>query len=88
MHAARLKTGEDVVLKVRKPGVEKVIVTDLNLLYLVARVAERVTPGAAHASLAAIVGTEDVALDDLSLDADPILNLAAEGTGSSSPSDP
>ncbi|NGX15044.1 AarF/UbiB family protein [Wenzhouxiangella sp. XN24] len=55
VHAARLKTGEDVVLKVRKPGVEKVIVTDLNLLYLVARVAERVTPGAAHASLAAIV---------------------------------
>jgi aarF domain-containing kinase len=55
VHAARLRTGEDVVLKVRKPGVEKVIVTDLNLLYLVARVAERVTPGAAHASLAAIV---------------------------------
>jgi aarF domain-containing kinase len=55
VHAARLATGEDVVLKVRKPGVAKVIVTDLNLLYLVARVAERVTPGAAHASLAAIV---------------------------------
>jgi aarF domain-containing kinase len=55
VHAARLRTGEDVVLKVRKPGVQKVIVTDLNLLHLVARVAERVTPGAAHASLAAIV---------------------------------
>lgn len=55
VHAARLDTGEDVVLKVRKPGVQKIIVTDLNLLHLVARVAERVTPGAAHASLAAIV---------------------------------
>jgi predicted unusual protein kinase regulating ubiquinone biosynthesis (AarF/ABC1/UbiB family) len=55
VHAARLKTGEDVVLKVRKPGVQRVIVTDLNLLHLLARVAERVTPGAAHASLAAIV---------------------------------
>ena len=55
VHAARLRTGEDVVLKVRKPGVQKIIVTDLNLLHLVARVAERVTPGAAHASLAAIV---------------------------------
>jgi len=55
VHAARLRTGEDVVLKVRKPGVQKVIVTDLNLLHLVARVTERVTPGAAHASLAAIV---------------------------------
>jgi aarF domain-containing kinase len=55
VHAARLRTGEDVVLKVRKPGVQKVIVTDLNLLHLVARVAERITPGAAHASLAAIV---------------------------------
>jgi aarF domain-containing kinase len=55
VHAARLKTGEDVVLKVRKPGVQKIIVTDLNLLYVIARAAERVTPGAAHASLAAIV---------------------------------
>ena len=55
VHAARLKTGEDVVLKVRKPDVEKVIRTDLNLLHLVAKVVERVTPGAAHASLAAIV---------------------------------
>ena len=55
VHAARLKSGEDVVLKVRKPGVEKVIRTDLNLLHLVAKVIERVTPGAAHASLAAIV---------------------------------
>jgi aarF domain-containing kinase len=55
VHAARLDTGQDVVLKVRKPGVQKIIVTDLNLLHLVARVAERVTPGAAHASLAAIV---------------------------------
>ena len=55
VHAARLTSGEDVVLKVRKPGVQKVIVTDLNLLHLVAKVVERVTPGAAHASLAAIV---------------------------------
>jgi predicted unusual protein kinase regulating ubiquinone biosynthesis (AarF/ABC1/UbiB family) len=55
VHAARLKSGEDVVLKVRKPGVQKIIVTDLNLLHLVAKVVERVTPGAAHASLAAIV---------------------------------
>lgn len=55
VHAACLRSGEDVVLKVRKPGVQKIIVTDLNLLHLVARVAERVTPGAAHASLAAIV---------------------------------
>ena len=55
VHAGRLVTGEDVVLKVRKPGVQRVIVTDLNLLHLVARIAEKVTPGAAHASLAAVV---------------------------------
>jgi predicted unusual protein kinase regulating ubiquinone biosynthesis (AarF/ABC1/UbiB family) len=55
VHAARLAGGEDVVLKVRKPGVQRVIVTDLNLLHLVARITEKVTPGAAHASLAAIV---------------------------------
>lgn len=55
VHAARLATGEDVVLKVRKPGVARVISTDLNLLHLLARVAERMTPGAAHVSLVAIV---------------------------------
>lgn len=55
VHAARLKTGEDVVLKVRKPGVQRTLITDLNLLHLVARVLEKVTPGAAHASLAAVV---------------------------------
>ena len=55
VHAARLTSGEDVVLKVRKPGVQQVILTDLNLLHLIARAAETVTPAAAHASLAAIV---------------------------------
>lgn len=55
VHAGRLASGEDVVLKVRKPGVQRVIVTDLNFLHLVARVTELVTPGASHASLAAIV---------------------------------
>ncbi|MEJ2514825.1 MAG: AarF/UbiB family protein [Gammaproteobacteria bacterium] len=55
VHAGRLTSGEEVVLKVRKPGVQRVIVTDLNLLHLMARITEKVTPGAAHASLAAIV---------------------------------
>jgi predicted unusual protein kinase regulating ubiquinone biosynthesis (AarF/ABC1/UbiB family) len=55
VHAGRLASGEDVVLKVRKPGVQRVIVTDLNLLHVIARITEKITPGAAHASLAAIV---------------------------------
>ncbi len=36
MHAARLKTGEDVVLKIRKPGIEHIISADIKILYFLA----------------------------------------------------
>lgn len=44
VHAARLNSGESVVLKVRKPGVESTIKADLNLMMLVTRVLEWLTP--------------------------------------------
>ena len=41
VHFAKLKTGEEVAVKVIRPDIEKVIGRDLELLYLVARVARR-----------------------------------------------
>jgi predicted unusual protein kinase regulating ubiquinone biosynthesis (AarF/ABC1/UbiB family) len=55
VHAARLKSGEDVVLKIQKPGVERIVATDLGMLALAARLTELVNPAASHASVAAIV---------------------------------
>lgn len=55
VHAARLITGESVVIKVQKPGVEKVLLTDLNFLYFTARVVELLFPKLKFASLSAIV---------------------------------
>ncbi|RMF15705.1 MAG: AarF/ABC1/UbiB kinase family protein [Gammaproteobacteria bacterium] len=55
VHAARLVSGEDVVIKVQKPGVRTVLLTDLNALYLMARVLERLAPKLSWASLSDIV---------------------------------
>lgn len=41
VHAATLKSGEDVVVKVLRPGVEKDIARDVNLLRYIAGLAER-----------------------------------------------
>ncbi|WP_152205824.1 ABC1 kinase family protein [Marinobacter changyiensis] len=55
VHAARLKTGEDVVIKVQKPGVENILLTDLNFLYLSARILETIAPKLSWTSLSGIV---------------------------------
>ncbi len=55
VHAARLSSGEDVVLKIQKPGVQRIVATDLGMLALAARLTELVNPAASHASVAAIV---------------------------------
>lgn len=44
VYAARLRTGEDVVVKVRRPGIEAVMRADLRLLAATARVVERRAP--------------------------------------------
>ncbi len=56
VHAATLVTGEDVVVKVQKPGVENVIHTDLNMIHITMKILEKLTPHLEMASLADIVG--------------------------------
>lgn len=55
VHAARLVSGEQVVIKIQKPGVENILLTDLNFLYFTARLVELVFPKVKFASLSAIV---------------------------------
>lgn len=56
VHSARLVTGEDVVIKVQKPGVQNILLTDFNFLYVAMRVVEKITPGISRASLGDIIG--------------------------------
>ncbi|XP_059300823.1 uncharacterized aarF domain-containing protein kinase At5g05200, chloroplastic [Lycium ferocissimum] len=56
VHGARIRgTGEDVVIKVLKPGIEDILVADLNFIYVVARILEFLSPDLSRASLVAIV---------------------------------
>ncbi|KZZ57586.1 kinase [Oleiphilus sp. HI0125] len=55
VHAAKLVTGEDVVIKVQKPGVENVLLTDLNFLYVCARLLEKVAPKLSWTSISGVV---------------------------------
>jgi predicted unusual protein kinase regulating ubiquinone biosynthesis (AarF/ABC1/UbiB family) len=55
VHEARLITGEEVVIKVQKPGVENVLLTDLNFLYLSAKILETLAPKLSWTSLSGIV---------------------------------
>ncbi len=55
VHAAKLVTGESVVLKVQKPGVETILYTDLNVLHWATKILEKVVPKVKFASLADIV---------------------------------
>jgi aarF domain-containing kinase len=52
VHAARLLGSQkEVVIKVLKPGVEDILTTDLNFLYVAARVLEFLNPQLARVSL-------------------------------------
>ncbi|KAL8051093.1 hypothetical protein ABFX02_06G123000 [Erythranthe guttata] len=56
VHGARIKgTREDVVIKVLKPGIEDILVADLNFVYVVVRILEFLSPELSRASLVAIV---------------------------------
>jgi ubiquinone biosynthesis protein len=46
VHTGRLKDGTQVVVKVLRPGIEKTIRQDIDLLYTIARMAERYWPDA------------------------------------------
>lgn len=52
VHGAKLKgSQEDVVIKVLKPGIEDILVADLNFVYIVARILEFLNPELNRASL-------------------------------------
>ncbi|KAI9156647.1 hypothetical protein LWI28_010035 [Acer negundo] len=56
VHGARLRgSQEDVVIKVLKPGIEDVLVADLNFVYVVARILEFLNPELSRTSLVGIV---------------------------------
>ena len=55
VHAARLRSGDDVVVKVIRPGIESVIREDLLLLHTIARLLERVSSDARRLHLVTIV---------------------------------
>ncbi|WP_268799188.1 ubiquinone biosynthesis regulatory protein kinase UbiB [Pseudomonas huanghezhanensis] len=46
VHAAQLKTGEEVVVKVVRPGLKAIIGSDLAWLFILARIAERMSADA------------------------------------------
>ncbi|KAF3433253.1 hypothetical protein FNV43_RR24355 [Rhamnella rubrinervis] len=56
VHGAKLRgSQEDVVIKVLKPGIEDVLVADLNFVYVVARLLEFLNPELSRTSLVGIV---------------------------------
>ena len=68
VHAARLKDGREVVVKVVRPGIEKVIRRDLSLLHLVANLAHRYWPDAQQLHPREVVAEyEKTILDELDL---------------------
>lgn len=55
VHEARLKTGEDVVVKIRRPHIVEVFETDLEIVFDLARLAEKRTSWGAQYNLVEIV---------------------------------
>ena len=68
VHAATLKTGEDVVVKVLRPDIEQRIRIDIGLLYEVAQLAEKFWPEAKRLRPVEVVAEfEKTILDELDL---------------------
>lgn len=68
VHVARLHSGEEVVVKVLRPGVEKIIKRDISLLYRFARIAERYSIMARHLHVIDLVAEfENTTLTELDL---------------------
>src|SRR5215469_11046304 len=68
VHAAKLKDGREVVVKVLRPGVERQVRADLDVLYLVAGLAERYwRDGRRLRPLEVVAEYEKTVLDELDL---------------------
>lgn len=59
VHAARLKSGEDVVVKIRRPGIESAIDETLEFLHALADTVERRSEAARRLRLAAVIDDYD-----------------------------
>ncbi|POP51273.1 ABC1 kinase family protein [Zhongshania marina] len=55
VHAATLLSGEDVVVKVQKPGVQAILTTDMNAVYLLIRLFELILPNTDKDAVAGLV---------------------------------
>merc|ERR1712238_354892 len=55
-HAAKLNTGEDVVIKVQKPGIDASLKADLSFVFVASKILEFLQPDWERTSLSAIVG--------------------------------
>ncbi|MFO7558977.1 MAG: AarF/UbiB family protein [Desulfobacterales bacterium] len=55
VYAARLVTGQDVVIKIQRPGVKDILTMDLNFLLAAANIIEFIVPGLKHASITGVV---------------------------------
>ena len=64
VHGARLHDGREVVVKVVRPGIAPVIDRDLELLYLIARLAQRYWPEARRLRPVEVVAEFDKTLHD------------------------
>ncbi|PCH58934.1 MAG: ubiquinone biosynthesis regulatory protein kinase UbiB [SAR86 cluster bacterium] len=68
VHSAKLKNGDEVVVKVIRPGIEKTINADLKLLKWIAKVVEsRLSFGKRLRSVEVVNDYEQVILDELNL---------------------
>ena len=56
VHRARLKDGTEVVIKVRKPGVDSTLEADLGFLFISSRLLELLNPSLSRLSFSSIVG--------------------------------
>ena len=56
VHRAKLRTGEDVVVKVQKPRIDESLKADLSFIYVFSRVLEFLQPDWERTSLSAITG--------------------------------
>ena len=66
VHRAKLRDGTEVVIKVRKPGVDSTLEADLGFLFITSRIIEFLNPSLARLSFSNIVGDlRDSMLDEL-----------------------
>jgi ubiquinone biosynthesis protein len=62
VHTARLTTGEEVVVKIQRPGIGQTIESDLNILYFVAKKLEETVPEAKAFNPVSIAGEFEKAI--------------------------